>query len=147
MGVHNSQRKGCSAFPPSPFPRPSRPESAVFSLLQITFEISKPEEWQIPIWIILGSTFGGLLLLALLVLALWKVRSIFGMDFGMDPCPAPHKNPQTLPQKFPKKFCFFSCSSGSSRAGAAGERQRGSRIPKGWSDSGAPSQLRRFPGS
>uniref|UniRef100_A0A8C3UN45 Integrin subunit alpha 11 n=1 Tax=Catharus ustulatus TaxID=91951 RepID=A0A8C3UN45_CATUS len=40
---------------------------------QITFEISKPEESQIPIWIILGSTFGGLLLLALLVLALWKV--------------------------------------------------------------------------
>ncbi|NXL75943.1 ITA11 protein, partial [Leptocoma aspasia] len=40
---------------------------------QITFEISKPEEWQIPIWIILGSTFGGLLLLALLVLALWKL--------------------------------------------------------------------------
>ncbi|XP_039579512.1 integrin alpha-11 [Passer montanus] len=40
---------------------------------QITFEISKPEESQIPIWIILGSTFGGLLLLALLVLALWKL--------------------------------------------------------------------------
>lgn len=43
--------------------------------LQITFEISKPEESQIPIWIILGSTLGGLLLLALLVLALWKVSS------------------------------------------------------------------------
>uniref|UniRef100_A0A803Y2V1 Integrin subunit alpha 11 n=1 Tax=Meleagris gallopavo TaxID=9103 RepID=A0A803Y2V1_MELGA len=42
---------------------------------QITFEISKPEEWQIPIWIILGSTLGGLLLLALLVLVLWKVSS------------------------------------------------------------------------
>ncbi|XP_031978444.1 integrin alpha-11 isoform X1 [Corvus moneduloides] len=40
---------------------------------QITFEISKAEESQIPIWIILGSTFGGLLLLALLVLALWKL--------------------------------------------------------------------------
>ncbi|XP_052527797.1 integrin alpha-11 [Tympanuchus pallidicinctus] len=40
---------------------------------QITFEISKPEEWQIPIWIILGSTLGGLLLLALLVLVLWKL--------------------------------------------------------------------------
>ncbi|NXA05047.1 ITA11 protein, partial [Sapayoa aenigma] len=40
---------------------------------QITFEISKPEESQIPIWIILGSTVGGLLLLALLVLALWKL--------------------------------------------------------------------------
>ena len=53
--------------------RDSCPESAAFSLLQITFEISKPEESQIPIWIILGSTFGGLLLLALLVLALWKV--------------------------------------------------------------------------
>ncbi|XP_008939279.1 PREDICTED: integrin alpha-11, partial [Merops nubicus] len=39
---------------------------------QITFEISKPEESQIPIWIILGSTLGGLLLLALLVLVLWK---------------------------------------------------------------------------
>ncbi|NXV17204.1 ITA11 protein, partial [Cepphus grylle] len=41
--------------------------------LQVTFEISKPEESQIPIWIILGSTFGGLLLLALLILALWKL--------------------------------------------------------------------------
>ncbi|XP_017685760.1 PREDICTED: integrin alpha-11 [Lepidothrix coronata] len=40
---------------------------------QITFEISKPEESHIPIWIILGSTLGGLLLLALLVLALWKL--------------------------------------------------------------------------
>ncbi|XP_009701727.1 PREDICTED: integrin alpha-11, partial [Cariama cristata] len=39
---------------------------------QITFEISKPEESQVPIWIILGSTLGGLLLLALLVLVLWK---------------------------------------------------------------------------
>ncbi|XP_072838286.2 integrin alpha-11 [Pogona vitticeps] len=40
---------------------------------QITFEISKVEESQIPIWIIIGSTLGGLLLLALLVLALWKL--------------------------------------------------------------------------
>ncbi|XP_071610207.1 integrin alpha-11 isoform X1 [Heliangelus exortis] len=40
---------------------------------QVTFEISKAEEWQIPIWIILGSTLGGLLLLALLVLLLWKL--------------------------------------------------------------------------
>ncbi|KAJ7311144.1 hypothetical protein JRQ81_006747 [Phrynocephalus forsythii] len=40
---------------------------------QITFEISKIEESQIPIWIIIGSTLGGLLLLALLVLALWKL--------------------------------------------------------------------------
>lgn len=42
--------------------------------LQVTFEISKQEDWQVPIWIIVGSTLGGLLLLALLVLALWKVR-------------------------------------------------------------------------
>ncbi|XP_066491479.1 integrin alpha-11 [Tiliqua scincoides] len=40
---------------------------------QITFEISKIEESHIPIWIIIGSTLGGLLLLALLVLALWKL--------------------------------------------------------------------------
>ncbi|XP_014635898.1 PREDICTED: integrin alpha-11 [Ceratotherium simum simum] len=40
---------------------------------QITFEISKQEDSQIPIWIIVGSTLGGLLLLALLVLALWKL--------------------------------------------------------------------------
>ncbi|XP_061855845.1 integrin alpha-11 isoform X2 [Colius striatus] len=40
---------------------------------QITFEISKAEESQIPIWIILGSTLGGLLLLALLILVLWKL--------------------------------------------------------------------------
>ena len=42
--------------------------------MQITFEISKQEDSQIPIWIIVGSTLGGLLLLALLGLALWKVR-------------------------------------------------------------------------
>ncbi|XP_030045667.1 integrin alpha-11 isoform X2 [Microcaecilia unicolor] len=40
---------------------------------QITLEISKQEAWEIPVWIIIGSTLGGLLLLALLVLALWKL--------------------------------------------------------------------------
>ncbi|KAH0620121.1 hypothetical protein JD844_014737 [Phrynosoma platyrhinos] len=40
---------------------------------QIIFEISKVEDSQIPIWIIIGSTLGGLLLLGLLVLALWKL--------------------------------------------------------------------------
>ncbi|XP_053574477.1 integrin alpha-11 isoform X2 [Bombina bombina] len=40
---------------------------------QITFDISKQEEWEVPIWIIVSSTLGGLLLLALLVLALWKL--------------------------------------------------------------------------
>ncbi|EDL95758.1 integrin, alpha 11 (predicted) [Rattus norvegicus] len=40
---------------------------------QVTFEISKQEDWQVPIWIIVGSSLGGLLLLALLVLALWKL--------------------------------------------------------------------------
>ncbi|KAG8145247.1 hypothetical protein E2320_013601 [Naja naja] len=39
----------------------------------IAFEISKVEESHIPIWIIIGSTLGGFLLLALLVLALWKL--------------------------------------------------------------------------
>ncbi|KAB1257212.1 Integrin alpha-11, partial [Camelus dromedarius] len=41
--------------------------------LQVTFEISKQEDYQVPIWIVVGSTLGGLLLLALLVLALWKL--------------------------------------------------------------------------
>ncbi|XP_072004828.1 integrin alpha-11 isoform X1 [Engystomops pustulosus] len=40
---------------------------------QIAFEISKQEEWEVPIWVIISSTIGGLLLLALLVLALWKL--------------------------------------------------------------------------
>ncbi|XP_023568404.1 integrin alpha-11 [Octodon degus] len=40
---------------------------------QVTFDISKQEDSEVPIWIILGSTLGGLLLLALLVLALWKL--------------------------------------------------------------------------
>ncbi|KAM4748622.1 integrin alpha-11 [Rhinophrynus dorsalis] len=40
---------------------------------QITFNISKQEEWEVPIWIIITSTLGGLLLLALLVLFLWKL--------------------------------------------------------------------------
>ncbi|XP_066449044.1 integrin alpha-11 isoform X1 [Eleutherodactylus coqui] len=40
---------------------------------QITFDISKQEEWEVPIWVIISSTIGGLLLLALLVLFLWKL--------------------------------------------------------------------------
>uniref|UniRef100_A0A3Q1ERK4 Integrin alpha-11-like n=1 Tax=Acanthochromis polyacanthus TaxID=80966 RepID=A0A3Q1ERK4_9TELE len=40
---------------------------------QIILDLRKEEDQSIPIWIILGSSLGGLLLLALLVLALWKV--------------------------------------------------------------------------
>lgn len=40
---------------------------------QIILELRKEEDYTIPVWIILGSSLGGLLLLALLVLALWKV--------------------------------------------------------------------------
>ncbi|XP_069480342.1 integrin alpha-11 isoform X2 [Ambystoma mexicanum] len=40
---------------------------------QVVFELSKHEDFEIPIWIVIGSTLGGLLLLALLVLALWKL--------------------------------------------------------------------------
>uniref|UniRef100_A0A8C5UAM6 Integrin subunit alpha 11 n=1 Tax=Malurus cyaneus samueli TaxID=2593467 RepID=A0A8C5UAM6_9PASS len=86
---------------------------------QITFEISKPEESHIPIWIILGSTFGGLLLLALLVLALWKVSSPRAPRFGGPGIPGIPRNlglslalqrdesqkpskPLKPPQKFPK---------------------------------------------
>uniref|UniRef100_A0A663MZ57 Integrin subunit alpha 11 n=1 Tax=Athene cunicularia TaxID=194338 RepID=A0A663MZ57_ATHCN len=59
---------------------------------QITFEISKPEESQIPIWIILGSTLGGLLLLALLVLVLWKTPPcVEGPPGPPAPCPQPHE--------------------------------------------------------
>ncbi|XP_012583973.1 PREDICTED: integrin alpha-11 [Condylura cristata] len=58
---------------------------------QITFEISKQEDWQIPIWIIVGSTLGGLLLLALLVLALWKLGFFKSArrrrEPGLDPTP------------------------------------------------------------
>ncbi|KAG9280839.1 integrin alpha-11 [Astyanax mexicanus] len=39
----------------------------------IILEIRKDEDYRIPIWIIIGSTLGGLQLLALLVLALWKL--------------------------------------------------------------------------
>ncbi|XP_060770564.1 integrin alpha-11 isoform X3 [Neoarius graeffei] len=39
----------------------------------IILEIRKDEDYKIPIWIIIGSTLGGLQLLALLVLALWKL--------------------------------------------------------------------------
>lgn len=41
-------------------------------ILQIFLEIRKDEDYTIPIWIIIGSTLGGLQLLALLVLGLWK---------------------------------------------------------------------------
>ncbi|XP_039504103.1 integrin alpha-11 [Pimephales promelas] len=39
----------------------------------IILEIRKEDEYRIPIWVIIGSTLGGLQLLALLVLALWKL--------------------------------------------------------------------------
>uniref|UniRef100_A0A8C6CQ00 Integrin subunit alpha 11 n=1 Tax=Moschus moschiferus TaxID=68415 RepID=A0A8C6CQ00_MOSMO len=58
---------------------------------QIMFEISKQEDSQIPIWIIVGSTLGGLLLLALLVLALWKLGFFKSAkrrrEPGLDPTP------------------------------------------------------------
>lgn len=41
---------------------------------QIILEIRKEAAHISPVWIILGSSLGGLLLLALLVLALWKVK-------------------------------------------------------------------------
>ncbi|XP_046889912.1 integrin alpha-11 [Hypomesus transpacificus] len=40
---------------------------------QIILEMSRKEDSRIPIWIIVGSSLGGLLLLSLLVLALWKL--------------------------------------------------------------------------
>lgn len=81
-----------------PCPRlPPRPQNgnavglAAFLSLQITFEISKQEDSQIPIWIIVGSTLGGLLLLALLVLALWKLGFFKSAkrrrEPGLDPTP------------------------------------------------------------
>ncbi|XP_031425218.1 integrin alpha-11a [Clupea harengus] len=42
-------------------------------LRHIILEIRKEEDYRISIWIIIGSTLGGLLLLALLSLALWKL--------------------------------------------------------------------------
>uniref|UniRef100_A0A8C4F6S1 Integrin, alpha 11b n=1 Tax=Dicentrarchus labrax TaxID=13489 RepID=A0A8C4F6S1_DICLA len=42
---------------------------------QIILELRKEEDYSVPVWIILGSSLGGLLLLALLVLALWKVQT------------------------------------------------------------------------
>nr|XP_020141648.1 integrin alpha-11 isoform X4 [Microcebus murinus] len=58
---------------------------------QVTFEVSKQEDSQIPVWIIVGSTLGGLLLLALLVLALWKLGFFKSAkrrrEPGLDPTP------------------------------------------------------------
>lgn len=42
---------------------------------QVILEIRKEEDYISPVWIVLGSSLGGLLLLALLVLALWKVHT------------------------------------------------------------------------
>ncbi|KTG01892.1 hypothetical protein cypCar_00013436, partial [Cyprinus carpio] len=39
----------------------------------IILEIRKQEDYRVPIWIIIGSTLGGLVLLSLLILALWKL--------------------------------------------------------------------------
>ncbi|KAL4613408.1 integrin alpha-11 [Arapaima gigas] len=54
------------------------PSSPMFLLEErptrrIILEVRKEEDYRIPIWIIIGSTLGGLLLLALLILALWKL--------------------------------------------------------------------------
>ncbi|XP_062845604.1 integrin alpha-11a [Trichomycterus rosablanca] len=43
------------------------------SFRHIILEIRKEEDSRVPIWIIIGSTLGGLLLLSLLILALWKL--------------------------------------------------------------------------
>ncbi|XP_047189564.1 integrin alpha-11 isoform X2 [Scophthalmus maximus] len=40
---------------------------------QIILELRRDDDSPVPVWIILGSSLGGLLLLALLVLALWKL--------------------------------------------------------------------------
>lgn len=81
LGTHWLQHSPAS--PPFLVPAPQTHISiSVLFAFQITFEISKPEEWQIPIWIILGSTLGGLLLLALLVLVLWKVSSALRGEEG-----------------------------------------------------------------
>ncbi|XP_060932938.1 integrin alpha-11-like isoform X1 [Limanda limanda] len=40
---------------------------------QILLELRKEDDSSVPVWIVLGSSLGGLLLLALLVLALWKL--------------------------------------------------------------------------
>uniref|UniRef100_A0A672PXN9 Integrin alpha-11-like n=1 Tax=Sinocyclocheilus grahami TaxID=75366 RepID=A0A672PXN9_SINGR len=51
---------------------------------QIILEIRKEEDYRVPIWIIIGSTLGGLLLLSLLILALWKVLYPYFTDAWMD---------------------------------------------------------------
>uniref|UniRef100_A0A4W6FFH6 Integrin subunit alpha 11 n=1 Tax=Lates calcarifer TaxID=8187 RepID=A0A4W6FFH6_LATCA len=48
---------------------------------RIILELRKEEEYTVPFWIILGSSLGGLLLLALLVLALWKVPTRHRLQF------------------------------------------------------------------
>lgn len=54
---------------------------------QIILEIRKEEDYRVPIWIIIGSTLGGLLLLSLLILALWKVMCPDFFKHGwMDAC-------------------------------------------------------------
>ncbi|KAM9375899.1 LOW QUALITY PROTEIN: integrin alpha-11-like [Pholidichthys leucotaenia] len=40
---------------------------------QIVLDLRKEDETSIPVWIVVGSSLGGVLLLALLVLALWKL--------------------------------------------------------------------------
>ena len=44
-------------------------------MFQIILDLRKPEDESVPVWIVLGSSLGGLLLLSFLVLALWKVRT------------------------------------------------------------------------
>uniref|UniRef100_A0A8C1Y0A1 Integrin, alpha 11a n=1 Tax=Cyprinus carpio TaxID=7962 RepID=A0A8C1Y0A1_CYPCA len=52
---------------------------------QIILEIRKQEDYRVPIWIIIGSTLGGLVLLSLLILALWKVFESLSFVFFFPP--------------------------------------------------------------
>ncbi|XP_076984455.1 integrin alpha-11 isoform X2 [Tamandua tetradactyla] len=58
---------------------------------QITFEVSKQEDSQIPTWVIVGSSLGGLLLLTLLVLALWKLGFFKNAKRRREPGLDPHR--------------------------------------------------------
>uniref|UniRef100_A0A8B9PKI9 Integrin subunit alpha 10 n=1 Tax=Apteryx owenii TaxID=8824 RepID=A0A8B9PKI9_APTOW len=83
-----ARRRG--VFPPPPPPRCSRPP---LFFRQTVLEILQRKQVPISLWILVGSIVGGLLLLALIIFCLWKVRAGLGGAAGARRPSSPPSSP------------------------------------------------------